>query len=212
MARLYSCRAPPPPPPQRHYASLTKPQQESLLQQLSQIDPAAVLERYLRTTATSKAELTGAVEPCTPTRLDLSSAEEVRAWEDAGYDAISKGRVGVILLAGGQGTRLGFEPPKGCFPGALRWCCSACVVFVLRFIALGLFRRGFCCVVALLAFAARRGCTTPLCRRCHRRRFAWLWLWLRMSLASDPRSRVFPCPAPSLPVCVWSGVAWRGVV
>jgi len=34
----------------------------------------------------------------------------------AGEEALSKGEVGLILVAGGQGTRLGFDGPKGSFP------------------------------------------------------------------------------------------------
>lgn len=34
----------------------------------------------------------------------------------AGQQALSDGRVGLILVAGGQGTRLGFDQPKGLFP------------------------------------------------------------------------------------------------
>lgn len=37
------------------------------------------------------------------------------AW-DAGEDQLRKGRVGIFLVAGGQGTRLGFPGPKGCYP------------------------------------------------------------------------------------------------
>ncbi|MGL4943131.1 MAG: UTP--glucose-1-phosphate uridylyltransferase [Thermoguttaceae bacterium] len=33
-----------------------------------------------------------------------------------GEDALRKGKLGVILVAGGQGTRLGFDHPKGMFP------------------------------------------------------------------------------------------------
>jgi len=35
---------------------------------------------------------------------------------EAGRQALLAGRVGVILVAGGQGTRLGFDQPKGLFP------------------------------------------------------------------------------------------------
>lgn len=34
----------------------------------------------------------------------------------AGRQAIQAGRVGVVIVAGGQGTRLGFDSPKGMFP------------------------------------------------------------------------------------------------
>jgi UDP-N-acetylglucosamine/UDP-N-acetylgalactosamine diphosphorylase len=35
---------------------------------------------------------------------------------DRGQQALAAGQVGVILVAGGQGTRLGFDQPKGMFP------------------------------------------------------------------------------------------------
>ena len=36
-------------------------------------------------------------------------------FEAAGLEAIKKGEVAAVLLAGGMGTRLGFDLPKGCF-------------------------------------------------------------------------------------------------
>jgi len=35
---------------------------------------------------------------------------------EAGEEALSRGEVGLFLVAGGQGTRLGFPGPKGCYP------------------------------------------------------------------------------------------------
>lgn len=47
------------------------------------------------------------------------SIEEIEANKDkflkAGIESIKKGEVAAVLLAGGMGTRLGFDLPKGCF-------------------------------------------------------------------------------------------------
>lgn len=45
--------------------------------------------------------------------LNTLTQQEITKWEDIGYDLIAKGKVGVLLLAGGQASRLGTTFPKG---------------------------------------------------------------------------------------------------
>ena len=58
------------------------------------------------------------VRPIEVIRLPQTDGERVARRRAAGIgaDALAAGEVGVILVAGGSGTRLGFEGPKGTFP------------------------------------------------------------------------------------------------
>jgi UDP-N-acetylglucosamine/UDP-N-acetylgalactosamine diphosphorylase len=58
------------------------------------------------------------VQPIDVVRLPQTDGERVvrRRVSELGAEALSAGEVGVILVAGGSGTRLGYEGPKGAFP------------------------------------------------------------------------------------------------
>lgn len=49
-------------------------------------------------------------------QLTERASERAGAARRLGAELLARGRVGFMLVAGGQGSRLGFEGPKGCFP------------------------------------------------------------------------------------------------
>ena len=91
----------------RFYDELDSTSQSRLIEQLKGLD-------YSVLDITDRQEQRGAFEPMGAMTLDQIEKNRPRLTE-IGLDAIRKGEVGAVLLAGGQGSRLGSADPKGMF-------------------------------------------------------------------------------------------------
>ncbi len=95
---------------------LEEGEREQLLAQIESIDFESVarMQALLRGEDVGAAE-GGPISPAPVLELEQIRANE-QAWGGVGSAALREGRVGVLLVAGGQGSRLGFEGPKGAYP------------------------------------------------------------------------------------------------
>ncbi|KJZ71530.1 hypothetical protein HIM_09068 [Hirsutella minnesotensis 3608] len=101
------------------YESLSSTQRAQLYEQLSGFDPAHINDISKRALAPAEADKSSdTLEPLPESArasiLDSSSAD-ISKWYNSGLDIIGQNKVAVVLMAGGQGTRLGSSAPKGCF-------------------------------------------------------------------------------------------------
>ncbi|XP_044162321.1 UDP-N-acetylhexosamine pyrophosphorylase-like protein 1 [Bufo gargarizans] len=108
----------------RFWDELGSGQREALLAELKLLDGRELREHCGRARAAyvresgSPQRLDERMRPVPPEFLGSvrkSRPEELAAWEEEGYRQISQNRVAVLLLAGGQGTRLGVTYPKGMY-------------------------------------------------------------------------------------------------
>lgn len=104
----------------KFWPTLSETDRAALTSQLDALDIERVNRIYKKAVdAEAEAADPTKSEPIEP--LPKSASESVgdvakeEAWRRAGVEAISRGEVGVLLMAGGQGTRLGSSAPKGCY-------------------------------------------------------------------------------------------------
>jgi UDP-N-acetylglucosamine/UDP-N-acetylgalactosamine diphosphorylase len=97
----------------RFWDRLDDGQRQGLLEQIAGLDLNAVdrMANLLRNPPDAGGERD--VRPADVLELDATMREAARA---PGEAALRAGRVGVLLVAGGQGSRLGYDGPKGCYP------------------------------------------------------------------------------------------------
>jgi UDP-N-acetylglucosamine/UDP-N-acetylgalactosamine diphosphorylase len=104
----------------RFYDSLDPAARQKLQTQLEQFDPQH-LGDLARQYVTHKppVNIPKDIQPVKAFPREPHTAEQRKLYSDAhqrGRDLLAKGKIAAFLVAGGQGTRLGYDGPKGEFP------------------------------------------------------------------------------------------------
>ncbi|CBK21974.2 uncharacterized protein [Blastocystis hominis] len=96
---------------------LTEEQKASLESQLQKIDFDRLKKIYdVSVAQTTESSSDSTLEPMDSiTDVEKLSEDEKAAYQSVALDAISRGEIGLVLMAGGQGTRLGCSYPKGMY-------------------------------------------------------------------------------------------------
>jgi UDP-N-acetylglucosamine/UDP-N-acetylgalactosamine diphosphorylase len=101
----------------RFYDELPPASQSALLEQLASLDLEhldTLVGKYVRNRPAP--EMPKTIEPpeILPARPDGKLAQHYAQARSKGLELIAAGKVAAFVVAGGQGTRLGYEGPKGC--------------------------------------------------------------------------------------------------
>lgn len=90
-----------------HLQSLSSEEQLEMIKHIESLDFSVLSEG-------DEAEIRGKFSPLFATTIS-DIAKNFERYTEVGLKAIREGKVGAVLLAGGQGSRLGFDHPKGMF-------------------------------------------------------------------------------------------------
>lgn len=94
----------------KYYDELSEKEQQELLDRIEDIDMSIISAYKEKDDLVKK----GKISPLAAMQLDEIEAER-DSFTATGLEAIRTGRIGAVLLAGGMGTRLGSDAPKGMY-------------------------------------------------------------------------------------------------
>ncbi len=98
----------------RFYDELSERDREEFEEELENLDFSLLEVLKNKKRNSERNGISTVYEPLEALKLD-DITEHYTEFETVGIDAIRHCKVGAVLLAGGQGTRLGFDKPKGMF-------------------------------------------------------------------------------------------------
>lgn len=96
------------------YNKLTEEKKAQLLNEILTLDFQQIEELYKRINTTVDFN-NSKIEPINYTDKSSLSEQELKKYEEIGLKQIKEGKLAVVTMAGGQGTRLGHNGPKGTF-------------------------------------------------------------------------------------------------
>jgi len=97
------------------YEEQSPDRQQDLLRQLAEIDLQQI-EQLKKDYVFTKPEASLPGKPVPPEIVPAGGGPAGQQARQLGQSSISQGRVAAFVVAGGQGTRLGYDGPKGCYP------------------------------------------------------------------------------------------------
>ena len=100
----------------KYWSGLNTKERHSLLEELSGVDFGLMKKLFETRDAMSVQRPRFSPAPYIPLPETKEQIENHKRAGEAGVEFIKKGKTAALLVAGGQGTRLGFVGPKGMFP------------------------------------------------------------------------------------------------